>query len=101
MTGASVLNIRSGPGTNFPVIGAARQGDTGTIVGRSQDGPWWVVDAPSLPGGMGWVSADFVTATNAENVPVIASPPTPVPTPTRVPPTPAPPTPCRRPRRPP
>ena len=72
MTGASVLNIRSGPGTNFPVIGAARQGDSGTIVGRSQDGRWWVVDAPSLPGGVGWVSADFVTATNAENVPVIA-----------------------------
>ena len=87
VTGASVLNIRSGPGTNFPVIGAARQGDSGTIVGRSQDGRWWVVDAPALPGGVGWVSADFVTATNAENVPVVPSPPTPVPTPTRIPPT--------------
>ena len=85
VTGASVLNIRSGPGTNFPVIGAARQGDTGTIVGRSQDGRWWAVDAPALPGGIGWVSVDFVAATNAENVPVVASPPTPVPTPTRVP----------------
>lgn len=90
VTGASVLNIRSGPGTNFPVVGAARSGDTGTIVGRSQDGRWWVVDAPSLPGGVGWVSADFVTVTNAENVPVVQSPPTPVPPPTRVPPTPAP-----------
>jgi heat shock protein HslJ len=86
VTGASVLNIRSGPGTNFPVIGAARQGDTGTIVGRSQDGRWWVVDAPSLPGGVGWVSADFVAATNADDVPVIPSPPPPPPTPTRVPP---------------
>jgi heat shock protein HslJ len=86
VTGASTLNIRSGPGTNFPVIGAARQGDTGTIVGRSQDRRWWVVDAPSLPGGMGWVSADFVAATNAEDVPVIPSPPPPPPTPTRVPP---------------
>jgi heat shock protein HslJ/uncharacterized protein YraI len=86
VTGASTLNIRSGPGTNFPVIGAARMGDTGTIVGRSQDGRWWVVDAPSLPGGVGWVSADFVSATNAEDVPVIPSPPPPPPTPTRVPP---------------
>lgn len=84
---ANVLNIRSGPGTNFPVVGAARQGDSGTIVGRSQDGRWWVVDAPSLPGGQGWVSAEFVTATNVEDVPVVASPPTPVPTPTRIPPT--------------
>jgi heat shock protein HslJ len=87
VTGASVLNIRSGPGTNFPVVGAAREGDSGTIVGRSQDGRWWVVNAPSLPGGVGWVSADFVTATGAENVPVVPSPPTPVPPPTRVPPT--------------
>ena len=86
VSGANVLNIRSGPGTNFPVIGAARNGDTGTIVGRSQDGRWWVVDAPSLPGGVGWVSADFVAATNADDVPVIASPPPPPPTPTRVPP---------------
>ena len=86
VTGANVLNIRSGPGTNFPVIGAARNGDTGTIVGRSQDSRWWVVDAPSLPGGVGWVSADFVTATNADDVPVIPSPPPPPPTPTRVPP---------------
>ncbi len=87
VTGASVLNIRSGPSTAFPVVGAARQGDSGTIVGRNEAGTWWAVDAPSLPGGMGWVSADFVTATNAEDVPVIASPPTPVPTPTRIPPT--------------
>ena len=86
VSGASVLNIRSGPGTNFPVIGAARNGDTGTIVGRSQDGRWWVVDAPSLRGGVGWVSADFVAATNADDVPVIPSPPPPPPTPTRVPP---------------
>ena len=85
VSGANVLNIRSGPGTNFPVIGAARNGDSGTIVGRSQDGRWWVVDAPSLRGGVGWVSADFVTATDADDVPVVPSPPPP-PTPTRVPP---------------
>jgi heat shock protein HslJ len=93
VVGASVLNIRSGPGTNFPVIGSARQGDSGTIIGRSQDGRWWVVDAPRLPGGQGWVSADFVAATDADDVPVIASPPPPPPTPTPLPrPTAVPPT---------
>ena len=88
VVGAQVLNIRSGPGTVFPVIGAARAGDEGEIVGRSANGGWWVVSAPSLPGGTGWVSADFVLASNVENVPVIASPPTPTPrppTPTPVP----------------
>jgi heat shock protein HslJ/uncharacterized protein YraI len=98
VVGAQVLNIRSGPGTVFPVIGAARAGDEGEIIGRSADGRWWVVSAPRLPGGKGWVSADFVLATHAENVPVIASPPTPrPPTPTPVPtarPTAAPPPPA-------
>lgn len=87
--GTQVLNIRSGPGTNFPVIGKARYGDEGEIVGRSENGGWWAVSAPSLPGGIGWVSADFVLATNAENVPVIAAPPLP-PTPTPIPITPTP-----------
>ncbi|MCU0507400.1 MAG: META domain-containing protein [Anaerolineae bacterium] len=90
VTGASALNIRSGPGTNFPVIGVAREGDEGTIVGKSEDGGWWAFDAPQVPGGVAWASADFIVATNAENVPVIATPPTPVPPPTRVPPTAAP-----------
>lgn len=96
VVGAQVLNIRSGPGTNFPVIGAARTGDQGEIVGRSADGRWWAVSIPSAPGGIGWVSSDFVLATHAESVPVIASPPTPTPRPTNTPvpaqptPTPAP-----------
>ncbi|MEZ4770063.1 MAG: META domain-containing protein [Caldilineales bacterium] len=89
VTGAQSLNIRSGPGTNFPVIGVARNGDSGEIIGRSADGNWWVVSVPSAPGGMGWVSASFVTATDADDVPVIASPPPP-PTPTPLPPTPTP-----------
>lgn len=89
VTGTQGLNVRSGPGTNFPVIGVAREGDTGEIVGRSADSRWWVVSVPSAPGGMGWVSADFVTATNADDVPVIASPPPP-PTATPRPPTPTP-----------
>lgn len=85
VSGAATLNIRSGPGTSFPVVAVAREGDEGTIVGRSADGGWWAVHAPSLPGAVGWVSAQFVIATNAENVVVIASPPTPTPLPTRPP----------------
>jgi heat shock protein HslJ/uncharacterized protein YraI len=89
VTAPNGVNVRSGPGTNFPVIGVAPFGTEGEIIGRSADGRWWVVSVPSAPGGMGWVSADFVAASNAEDVPVIASPappvvivPTPAPTPT-------------------
>lgn len=90
VSGTQGLNVRSGPGTNFPVIGLARAGDEGEIIGRSADGRWWAVSVPSAPGGIGWVSVDFVLATNAEDVPVIAAPPPPPPTPTRVPPPPTP-----------
>lgn len=86
------LNIRSGPGVNFPIIGFARDGDEGEIVGRSVDSRWWAAAVPSAPSGIGWVSADFVIATNAENVPVIEVPPPVVVVPTSAPtPTPPPP----------
>lgn len=85
VVGTQALNVRSGPGTVFPVIGVARLGDEGQIVGRSADGRWWAVSVPSAPGGVGWVSADFVLATNAESVPVMQGPPPPPPTPTPLP----------------
>lgn len=85
VVGTQSLNIRSGPGTAFPVIGVARLGDEGELVGRSADGRWWAVSVPTAPGGIGWVSADFVLATNAENVPVMQGPPPPPPTATPLP----------------
>lgn len=95
VTAPNGVNIRSGPGTNFPILATARFGAEGEIVGRSVDGRWWVVAVPSAPGGSGWVSADFVAVTDADDVPVIASPPPPVFVP---PPTPTPaPTPTRPP----
>lgn len=82
---AQGLNIRSGPGVNFPVLGVARNGDEGEIVGRSADSRWWAVALPTAPDSIGWASVDFVIASNVENVPVIASPPPPVIPPTPVP----------------
>jgi heat shock protein HslJ len=90
VTGSQGVNVRSGPGTNFPILGVARYGDEGEIVGVSADGGWWAVSVPSAPNGIGWVSADLVVATNAENVPVIESPPPPTAAPTAVPATPIP-----------
>jgi heat shock protein HslJ len=99
VTAPQGLNIRSGPGINFPVIGFARFGDEGELVGRSADSRWWAAAVASVPGGVGWASADFVIATNAEDVPVleVAPPvivvPTAAPTPTAPPPPTATPTP--------
>lgn len=88
--GAQGANIRSGPGTNFPIIGFAPNGTTALITGRNAAGDWYVVSIPTLPGGIGWISAPLMAATNVQDVPVIQSPPTPVPTPTPVAPTPTP-----------
>jgi heat shock protein HslJ len=96
VTAPNGVNVRTGPGTNFPSLGVAPFGTEGEIIGRSADGQWWVVAAPQAPGGMAWVSADFVAVTDADDVPIIASPPPPIvivptpaptpwPTPTRVP----------------
>lgn len=68
------INLRSGPGTNFPVLGTAPQGDSGTLKGVSEDGQWYVVEAPSFPDGQVWVAAEFVDATNSESLPVVATP---------------------------
>ena len=95
VTAPNGVNVRTGPGTNFPILGTAPFGTEGEIVGRSFDGRWWVAAVPSAPGGTGWVSADFVAVTDAADVPIIASPPPPVFVP---PPTPTPaPTPTRPP----
>ena len=85
----SGVNVRTGPGSAYRVIMLAPFGAQSEIVGISQDGTWWVVLVPGAPNNEGWVSAEFVSATNAENVPVIPppAPPTPVapPTPTATP----------------
>ncbi|MEZ4613242.1 MAG: META domain-containing protein [Caldilineaceae bacterium] len=72
VTAPNGVNIRSGPGTHYPIIGFALFGDEGEIVGRSVDGRWWAASIPSAPNfnGIG-CPADFVAAANAESVPVI------------------------------
>ena len=66
--------LRTGPGTNFPAVGTAPQGDSGTLTGISEDGAWYVVQAPGFAGGQVWVAAEFVDAVNADNLPVIPTP---------------------------
>lgn len=66
--------LRTGPGTNYPSVGAAAQGDSGQIIGVSEDGEWWQFDAPNAPNGNVWAIAEFIDAANTENVPVVTSP---------------------------
>jgi uncharacterized protein YraI len=77
--------IYSGPGENYVVYGAFLGGYTALVMGRNEDGSWWAVSVPIAPGGYGWVSSEWVTVTNASNVPVMPSSPPP-PTAALVPP---------------
>jgi len=70
--------LRTGPGGEYPYIGAAPFEASGEIVGVSEDGQWWVFNAPNLPNAPNeqvWASATFIEATGAENVPIIPTPP--------------------------
>ena len=66
--------LRTGPGTNFPSVGAAPLGESGTLIGISQDRAWYVVEAPTMPDGRVWVAAAFVDAVNADNLPTVPTP---------------------------
>ena len=76
------MNVRAGPGTDYPVVGGATVGDEFPITGKNEEGDWWQID---YSGQTGWIYAPFVTATNAENVPVAAVIPAPPPTHTPTP----------------
>jgi len=87
------LNIRSGPGTGYPVLGMLGAGQTAEITGVSPDRGWWQIRFSGSADERGWLSAKYVTARNTADVPIIQPPllpatPTPAPTLT---PTPTPP----------
>ncbi len=77
------VNVRTGPGTAYEVIGMVPQGTSGKIIGKSADGQWWATLAPNAPNAIGWVSAAFIAATDVADVPVLPAPP--LPTATAVP----------------
>ena len=80
------VNLRSGPGTNYPVIGGLQANSRASITGRNADGSWWQIQTDD--GQAGWVANSVVEASHTEGVAVAAAPPPPPPTPTPLPPPP-------------
>jgi len=66
------VNIRSEPGAEYPAFCVAASGSSAEIIGVSPDRKWWMVRLPTTisPDGTGWVSAEYVTAYNTDQVPV-------------------------------
>lgn len=80
-TAVEYVNVRSGPGTNYPVLVIAPTGASGEVSGKSADGAWWQVKISTAYAldGFGWVSAAYVYTQSSENVPVVEAPPAPPP----------------------
>jgi uncharacterized protein YraI/heat shock protein HslJ len=76
-TATKAVNVRSGPGENYTLFGVLQAGSQAGVVGKSEDGKWWALNMPVSPTGAGWVSGDYVTASNADGVPVMPAPPVP------------------------
>lgn len=54
---ARVLVVRAGAATNWAAVGGLPAGTTISVIGRSPDGRWLLVE---WEGGQGWVSAEYV-----------------------------------------
>lgn len=90
VTAMTNLNIRSGPGGTYPILGLLPAGQSATAIGISLDGDWWQIEYTGAIGDRGWVSANYVEVEKAGNLPIIQAPPlpsmaTPTPTPTLIP----------------
>lgn len=71
--GDQLVNLRSGPGTEYDIVGALRPGQSLEITGRSLDAGWWQVAAPEGPA---WVAARVVKTVNIDaTIPVREAPP--------------------------
>lgn len=91
LTTKTDLNVRSGPGIQYDLLGLLPAGVTVEIVGREETRQWWQIRFSPAADGIGWVAADpaFSNTANVDNVPIAQIPATPTSTPTStvIPPT--------------
>jgi uncharacterized protein YraI len=73
------LNVRSGPGNQYPSLGKVSIGTILAVAGVSPDREYYVVNVPLEidRSGRGWVPARYVRAENVSNMPVVQPPPAP------------------------
>jgi hypothetical protein len=89
------LNVRAGPGLDYPIIGQLAPSQTAQVAGKHPEGTWWQIVYPPGSASMAWVSADaqYSSVNDTGTVQIAQLPPPPPPTATPTNPPPAPPTP--------
>ncbi len=77
------VNVRTGPGNNYPVIGQLKKNEQQQIVGANGDFTWYVIDFRQQ---QGWLSTSLVTVFgDVRTLPLVVPPPTPIPSATALP----------------
>lgn len=72
------INVRSGPGALFDLVGKILPGQEVPVLGRSSGGDWLYIVYFGAPDNKGWVYEPLVQKSPGE-VPIIEPPPTPTP----------------------
>ena len=68
-------NLRTGPGTDYPVVGGLYQDESAALLGRNQAGDWLQLQTPNGPA---WIFATLVQTTiPIPDLPTIDPPPNP------------------------
>jgi uncharacterized protein YraI len=73
------INVRSGPGTDYPSVGLLVVGELAPVKGRSAGGDWYQIVYSGTEGGLGWVYAPLVTPYGVVSLPIVEPPSTPTP----------------------
>jgi len=73
------INVRSGPGTNYPSVGVVIGGEQIPAKGKSVAGLWIQIVYPGVEGGLAWVYTPLVTVHGTAELPIVEEPPTPTP----------------------
>jgi len=71
-TTTTQLNVRAQPSTAADSLGQLSIFSKVQIVGKDAGGSWWMIQYPSAPYGVGWVTAQFVQTEEVPDVPVVA-----------------------------
>ncbi|MEA3336182.1 MAG: alpha/beta fold hydrolase [Chloroflexota bacterium] len=67
-SGGGPVNVRSGPGIGFEVVGRMESNESLPILGRNEDASWWQVEIETGPA---WVAASVTIAAHFARVPVV------------------------------
>ncbi|MDP3139730.1 MAG: SH3 domain-containing protein, partial [Burkholderiaceae bacterium] len=72
------LNVRSGPGTDYNVLGMIQPDTVMLLTGKNESATWLQIEYAGGPGGQGWVNTAYVQANDTASLPLLNASGTPV-----------------------